>query len=66
MLKKDDSKYIAYHALQAAVFQVLSWLLAGVTCGVGAVTLILSVVWAVKAYNGEWAGYPLIEKVGRD
>jgi uncharacterized Tic20 family protein len=66
VIKKDESKFVAYHAMQALVFQVISWLLTGVTCGVGAILLILPIVWAVKAYNGEWTGYPLIDSVGRN
>ena len=65
VIKKDESKFIAYHAIQATVFQVISWALTGATCGIGAVTFILSIVWAVKAYNGEWNGYPLIESAGK-
>ena len=65
LVKKDDSRFVAYHAMQATVFQIISWLLTGVTCGIGALTFILSIVWAVKAYNGEWTGYPLIENTGR-
>ena len=65
LIKKDESQYVAYHSVQAILFQVICALLTGVTCGIGALTLILSIVWAVKAYNGEWQGYPLIDSVGR-
>ncbi|MFT5679808.1 MAG: putative Tic20 family protein [Myxococcota bacterium] len=65
-IKKDDSKFVAYHAVQAAAFQVISYLIAGATCGFGLVLLILPIVWAVKAYNGEWTGYPLIDSAGRN
>lgn len=65
VFKKDDSRFVAYHAMQATVFQVVAWLLAGVTCGVGLITLLLPIIWAIKAYNGEWVGYPLIEGAGK-
>ena len=66
MIKKDDSKFVAYHAVQATMFQVISGLVVGATCGVGLILLILPIAWAVKAYNGDWIGYPLIDSAGRD
>ena len=66
VIKKDDSRYVAYHAIQATVFQVVAWLLTGVTCGIGLVMLILPIVWAIKAYNGAWEGYPLIDGAGKN
>ena len=66
LIKKDTSRFAAYHALQALVFQVIAALLSGATCGIGLLLLIVPIVWAVKANNGEWAGYPLLEGIGRD
>jgi uncharacterized membrane protein len=64
-VKKDESSYVAYHAVQAGVFQVISWVIAGATCGVGLVLLVLPIWIGIKAYNGEWVGYPLLDGVGR-
>ncbi|MEL6346984.1 MAG: DUF4870 domain-containing protein [Myxococcota bacterium] len=65
VIQKDRSAYVGYHALQAILFQLIATVLAGATFGVGLLLFILPIVWAVKANNGEWAGYPLIEGVGR-
>ena len=65
-LKKDSSRFVAYHAAQAALFQVISWLIGSATCGVGFVLVILSVLAAMKANKGEWEDpYPLIGSVAR-
>ncbi len=65
VLKKDQSKYIAYHSTQAIVFQLITWFLGSVTCGIGLILLVLPIWLALKANKGEWAGYPLIDGVGR-
>jgi uncharacterized Tic20 family protein len=65
-LKKDTSKFVAYHSLQAAIFQIIAWAIGGATCGVGLLLLILPIVWGIKANKGEWQGYPLIDGVGAD
>ena len=64
-VKKDESPYVAYHAVQAGIFQVISWVIAGATCGIGLVLLVLPIWIGIKAYNGEWVGYPLLDGVGR-
>jgi uncharacterized Tic20 family protein len=65
LIKKDESQYVAYHAVQAGIFQVVSWAIAGATCGLGLVLLVLPIWIGIRAYNGEWAGYPLIDSAGR-
>ena len=65
LIKKDSSRFVAYHAIQALIFQLLASVVSGATCGLGLVLLILPIVWGIKASKGEWAGYPLIESVGR-
>ena len=65
ILKRDTSRYTGYHALQAAIFQAISWGIGGATCGVGLSLLILPIMWSMKANKGEWTGYPLIDGVGR-
>jgi hypothetical protein len=39
--------------------------IAGATCGIGAVLLVLPIWNRHQAYNGEWAGYPLLDSAGR-
>jgi uncharacterized Tic20 family protein len=65
VIKKDESKYVAYHSVQAAIFQLISMAIAGATCGIGLVLLIVPIWMGIRAYNGEWAGYPLIDSAGR-
>jgi uncharacterized protein len=65
LLKKDESPYVAYHAVQAGIFQVVSYAITGATCGLGAVLFVLPIWIGIRAYNGEWAGYPLLDSAGR-
>lgn len=79
LLKKDTSPFIAYHAVQAALFQLVVWMVPAVA------TTVLSIVtfgmcgwlgclmyfavfgaipWALKAKNGEWTGYPGLAQFG--
>lgn len=63
---KDKSAFVAYHALQATVMNALIWGLGIITCGIFIpVGWILSIIWGIKAYGGEWEGYPLLDEIGR-
>ena len=70
---KDKSPYIAYHSLQSVVMNAVLWVIASTLTGITAclaapllaVAPILSIIWGIKAYNGEWKGFPVIEGVGR-
>lgn len=73
-LQKDKSKYISYHALQSAIMQGLfTWVISGavisITCGLGFPILFvpmgLSIWHAIRAHNGEWVGFPMIEGFGK-
>lgn len=66
LIKKDESRFVAYHATQAIVFQLITWIIGGVTCGFGLVLTLLAVWMALQANKGEWSGYPLIDGVGAD
>ncbi len=73
LVKKEESKFVAFHALQSLWFSVVAWvivmILASVTCGVGAVLVIapviVDIVWLIKANNGEWAELPVVGKWAR-
>lgn len=67
LIKKDNSRYVSYHALQALVFQLVAWLLNGtlIGCIIGVPMILYSIYQGVRAFNGEWVGYPLIENVGK-
>ena len=68
LIKKDESRFVAYHAIQALIFQAIAWLIGGtVLCGLGTVVgWVVGVMWALKANDGMWKGYPLIEGLGAD
>jgi len=68
LMKKEESKFIAFHALQSLYFQLVSFaivmVIAVVTCGFGAILgvapLVVNILWCIKANNGEWAELPVI------
>lgn len=75
LVQKDQSKFVAYHALQSLYFQlaVFAGLAVGVvitaiTCGVGfpllmvvaALGIIYPIVMGIKANQGEWDEYWLV------
>ena len=80
LTKKDTSPFVAYHAMQALVFQLVSsaivWSIMIVvllfTFGlcfpiviIGVVPTIFGVMEGMKANEGKWSGYPGIEGIGR-
>ena len=68
LIKKDQSKFVAFHALQAMWFGVVAFVavmvLTGVTCGIGIILwlapLVIDIVWGLKANKGEWAELPVV------
>lgn len=73
LIKKDQSKFVAYHAMQALIFHGIAGMVAyaviTVTCGVGFPVIVLpwlGAIWiGLKAYNGELVGYPGLEQFGK-
>lgn len=80
VLMDGKSKFIKYHAAQALAWQGAVWLITAViapivvavTCGFGALLflaapllLIPNVYGAYLAMNGQWQGFPAVEKFGR-
>ncbi len=66
LIFKDKGRFVKYHAVQSLVFQLVAWVIGGVTCGFGFVIMLAQLWLAYRAYQGEWNGYPLIEGVGKD
>lgn len=77
-MKSKESKFIAFHALQAALFQLIILALAGITACLfflffplilTAIFLIMGFVYpiigAMKANNGELWEYPFVGKFCR-
>ncbi len=80
LIKKDESPFVAYHAMQALVYQAITTVLAMVvvsflmviTLGLCFPVIFLvfvpwigGILWGIKANQGEWTGYPLIDQIGR-
>ena len=73
LVYKDKSKFVAFHALQSLIFQlVVGLVVLAITAGtcfmlaipailIGlAVSIIGAIVVGLQANNGEWSEYPLI------
>ncbi len=61
LMKKDEGKFVRYHALQSLYFSLVSLGLIMISCGLlFPVTAIIGVVWGLKAKKGEYAAMPVI------
>jgi uncharacterized membrane protein len=68
LVKKDQSKFVAFHALQSLWFGVVSLvavlIISVITCGIGSflalAPMVVCILWCIKANNGEWAELPVI------
>jgi uncharacterized protein len=78
LIKKDSSRFVAFHSLQAALFQLALLVAAGLTKAlvpaplVGAVGLavvlaglVFAVSACIKSYHGQWYEYPLVGRWAR-
>lgn len=65
LLKKDQSPFVAFHALQSLYFGILFLAISIVTCGIGALILVwpyffFEALATLKAYDGEWYLLPIV------
>lgn len=68
LVKKNDSEFIAFHALQSLYFGLLALFVIGpitvLTCGAGAVLVapyfIFEVIACAEANRGEWYELPIV------
>ena len=78
LIKKDQSRFVSYHALQALIFTAVTsvattvaWFLTAVLIGwllvpvVGIVHLAFCILAAMAANRGEWYEIPAIGKFAR-
>jgi uncharacterized protein len=66
LVKKDTSKFVAFHALQSLYLALAGIILTTITCGVGAFPiLILNVIAAMKANEGQLYEYPVVGAMAR-
>ncbi|NPV56690.1 MAG: DUF4870 domain-containing protein [Anaerolineae bacterium] len=65
MEDKKNRPFIRAHNAQALawgiVVWVLGWLLAAVTFGIAGIAIaVITIIWAIKAYQGEYVNIPVI------
>lgn len=65
LLRGKRSRFVAYHAVQALIFQLLTSVLSVATCGAALLLLVMPLWMGLRAQKGEWAGYPVLEAAGR-
>lgn len=69
-LQKDQSEFVAFHALQSLYFGLAMLVLTVLSCGLAAIVLIwpyliFEGLAAVKAYDGEWYELPIVGAYAR-
>ena len=64
VVKRDQSEFVAFHALQSLYFGLAFLALVALTCGVGLVGVVAYIIWEViatiEASNGRWYKLPLV------
>lgn len=66
LIKKDEDEFVAFHSLQTIYFELLAMVFCLLTCGLGAIVIIVYNILAMVAANrGEWYEYPLAGKWAR-
>jgi uncharacterized protein len=68
LLMEDKKKrpYIKFNAVQSLVANVVLYILSTVTCGFGAVLLLILLWWAYQAYQGQDVRIPMISDLIRN
>lgn len=63
LVKKDESEFVAFHALQSLYFGLIFFGITLLTCGFGVVLvvpyLIYEILAIIKANDGEWYELPI-------
>ncbi len=70
LLKKDESEFVAFHALQSLYFGLAFLLVTVLTCGLAAFVLVWPYlayegIASLRAYEGQWYELPLVGKRAR-
>lgn len=70
-LKRDDNEFVAFHALQSLYFGLAFLVVSLVTCGFGAIVLVVpylifEAIAMLNAYEGEWYELPLVGRYARE
>lgn len=65
-VKKDQSKFVAFHALQALYVSLAGMIIGTVTCGIGFFPImVFNVIAAMKANEGQLYEYPIVGEMAR-
>lgn len=63
LIKGNENRFVKFHALQCLYFELIGMILVLVTCGLGAIVLIIfNIIVGLRANNGEWYEYPIVGK----
>jgi hypothetical protein len=66
VLKKDESRFVAFQSMQSFLWSALGTLVAAATCGLAIpVFLVVHVIAAVKTLEGADYEYPLVADLAR-
>jgi hypothetical protein len=67
LAKKDQSQFVAFHALQSVYFGLLLLVIVACTCGLGVILVIPYLIYefqaTIAASNGEWYLLPMVGKM---
>lgn len=70
-VKRSESDFVAFHCLQSVLFGLLFFVVSILTCGIGAVVLVIpyvvfEIIATIKAYEGEWYELPIVGRYARE
>ncbi|HET89387.1 MAG TPA: DUF4870 domain-containing protein [Chloroflexi bacterium] len=66
LIDKKERPFIKYHAVQALVFGVVTYVISGILstiligCFLGLAVFVYMIYLAIKAYQGEWITIPFV------
>ena len=66
LIKRGESRWVEYHALQALIWSLFGTVVSLATCGLAIpVFMVFHVIGAIKASNGESYDYPLVSDIAK-
>jgi len=66
LIKRGESRWVEYHALQALIWSLFGTVVSLATCGLAIpVFMVFHVIGAIKASNGESYDYPLVGDIAK-
>lgn len=66
LIKRGESRYVEYQALQALMWSIAGTLVSLATCGLAIpVFMVFHILAAIKAANGETYEYPIVKEMAK-